>query len=263
MSLTNQIPTRLPISVFIITFNEETHIENTLKSVKLMQEIILVDSGSTDNTVEITKKFGAIVHHHSWEGYARQKQFAMSLCSNEWVLNLDGDECVNDSTIARFREIIENDEADSVRLWRNDLFIGKFASHLTRKPNNLRLFKKSKSHFDESNLVHESAKVEGTEIFIDETFEHYGYSSIEVLTDKSNQYSSLKAREKFSKNKNYSIAKLMLVFPVTFIKKYLFQRQIFSGYRGFIQALIAAHYAFLKEAKLYEMHQLDTFKNRE
>lgn len=246
----------IPISVFIITLNEEAHIEKTLKSVQAMDEIVLVDSGSTDNTVKIAEKYGAKIHHQPWLGFARQKQRAMSLCKNEWVLNLDGDEALNASTISRFKQIIENDEADSVRLWRNDLFIGKFASPLSRKPNNLRLFKKSKSHFDESNLVHESAIVDGKEIFIDESFEHYGYDNVQILTDKANQYSSLKAQEKFAKNKQYSSAKLVLVFPVTFIKKYVFARQMFSGKRGFIQALVAAYYAFMKEAKLYELHQL-------
>lgn len=245
----------LPLSVFIITQNEEAYIEKVLQSVTNMSEVILVDSGSTDNTIEIAKQYGAKVYHQSWLGYARQKQYAMSLCANEWVLNLDGDEVLNPSIIARFNQIIENDEADSVRFWRNDIFIGKCASRFTKRPNNLRLYKKSKSHFNEANLVHESAIVDGKEIFINETFDHYGYSNVTVLTDKSNQYSSLKAREKFLKNKQYSSLKLALIFPLTFIKKYFFQRQIFSGRRGFIQAVVASYYAFAKEAKLYELHQ--------
>ena len=247
---------KLPISVFIITKNEEEHIEKTLKSVSLFDEVILVDSGSTDSTLDIAKRYGAKIYTHSWQGYAKQKQYAMSLCSNEWVLNLDGDEEVNPSLISAFKEIIEQDKADSVRFWRNDIFIDKPLSTWSKKPNNHRLYKRSKSFFDDSRLAHESATVNGKEIFINETFDHFGYGSIETLTTKNNIYSSLKANEKFAKGKRYSNMKLITVFPLVFIKEYFFQRKIFSGKRGLILAVINAHYAFIKEAKLFENHQV-------
>lgn len=246
----------MPISVFIITKNEAAYIQKVLLSVSSMNEVILVDSGSTDDTVNIAKKYGAKVYHQAWLGYARQKQFAMSLCSNEWVLNLDGDEVLNPSIIARFKQIVENNEADSVRFLRHDIFIGKVSSRFTKKANNLRLYKKSKSHFNVNDLVHESAIVDGKEIFINESFDHFGYGSVSIMTDKCNQYSSLKSKEKFSKNRQYSTLKLFLVFPVTFIKKYIVQGHVFSGNRGLITAMIASYYALIKEAKLYELHQL-------
>jgi glycosyltransferase involved in cell wall biosynthesis len=247
---------KLPISVFIITKNEEEHIEKTLKSVSLFDEVILVDSGSTDSTLDIAKRYGAKIYTHSWQGYAKQKQYAMSLCSNEWVLNLDGDEQVNPSLINAFKEIIEQDKADSVRFWRNDIFIDKPLSTWSKKPNNHRLYKRSKSFFDDSRLAHESATVDGKEIFINETFDHFGYGSIETLTTKNNNYSSLKANEKFAKGKRYSNVKLITIFPIVFIKEYFFQRKIFSGKRGFILAIMGAYYAFIKEAKLFENHQV-------
>ncbi|MDB2650243.1 glycosyltransferase family 2 protein [Porticoccaceae bacterium] len=247
---------KLPVSVFIITKNEEEHIEKTLKSVSLFDEVILVDSGSTDSTLDIAKRYGAKIYTHSWQGYAKQKQYAMSLCSNEWVLNLDGDEQVNPSLINAFKEIIEQDKADSVRFWRNDIFIDKPLSTWSKKPNNHRLYKRSKSFFDDSRLAHESATVDGKEIFINETFDHFGYGSIETLTTKNNNYSSLKANEKFAKEKRYSNVKLITIFPIVFIKEYFFQRKIFSGKRGFILAIMGAYYAFIKEAKLFENHQV-------
>ena len=247
---------KLPVSVFIITKNEEEHIEKTLKSVSLFDEVILVDSGSTDSTLDIAKRYGTKIYTHSWQGYAKQKQYAMSLCSNEWVLNLDGDEQVNPSLINAFKEIIEQDKADSVRFWRNDIFIDKPLSTWSKKPNNHRLYKRSKSFFDDSRLAHESATVNGKEIFINETFDHFGYGSIESLTTKNNNYSSLKANEKFAKEKRYSNVKLITIFPIVFIKEYFFQRKIFSGKRGFILAIMGAYYAFIKEAKLFENHQV-------
>jgi glycosyltransferase involved in cell wall biosynthesis len=245
----------LPISVFIITKNEEKHIAKTLASVKEMDEVILVDSGSTDNTLSIAKEYGATVFEYAWQGYAKQKQYAMSLCRNEWVLNLDGDEAINPQLIAAFKDIIEQDKADSVRFWRNDIFINQPLSSLSKKPNNHRLYKKSKSFFDDSRLAHESATVDGKEIFINHVFDHYGYDSINAITSKNNTYSSLKADEKFAKGKSFSHLKLFLIFPLVFIKEYFLQRKIFSGRRGFILAIMEAYYAFLKEAKLFENFQ--------
>ncbi|WP_111978241.1 glycosyltransferase family 2 protein [Algibacillus agarilyticus] len=246
---------KLPISVFIITKNEQENLEKTLKSVQRMEEVILVDSGSTDNTLAIAKEYGAKIYHQDWLGYSKQKQYAMSLCQNEWVLNLDGDEAINDEIIEKLHQIMLNDTADSVRLWRNDIFIGKPLSNYSKKPNNHRFYKKSKSHFDQSLLAHESATVNGKEVFINECFDHYGYGSIKSITEKNNNYSSLKAKEKFQKRKSFSNLKLLLVLPLTFFKEYILQRKLFSGRRGFILAVMGAYYAFIKEAKLYEHYQ--------
>lgn len=254
--------TKLPISVFIVTLNEEKHLESVLKSVEDMDEIIIVDSGSTDGTLKIAAKYNARVIHQDWLGYAKQKQFAMSHCNNEWVLNLDGDEVLNPSIISRFKQVIDSNEADSVRFWRNDIFIGKRLSRFSKRPNNHRLYKKSLSHFNTEDLAHESACVDGKELFIDEEFDHYGYESIADLTNKNNQYSCLKALEKYQRNKKASTLKLLLVFPITFLKQFILQRQLFSGRRGFIKSIIAAYYAFLKEAKLFELSERNKLENQ-
>jgi glycosyltransferase involved in cell wall biosynthesis len=246
---------KIPISVFIITKNEEKHISKTLRSVADMDEVIVVDSGSTDCTLKIAIQYGARTYSHAWQGYAKQKQYAMSLCKNEWVLNLDGDEAINPKMVTAFKHIIEQDTANSVRFWRNDLFIGKPLSTLSKKANNHRLYKRSKAHFDDSRLAHESATVAGKEVFINETFDHFGYDAIETITTKNNLYSSLKSQEKFDKGKSYSNVKLLLVFFLTFAKEYFLQRKVFSGRRGFILSIMAAYYSFIKEAKLYELHE--------
>ncbi|MFT4652908.1 MAG: glycosyltransferase involved in cell wall biosynthesis [Kangiellaceae bacterium] len=245
----------LPISVFIITKNEEKHIRKTLISVADMDEVIVVDSGSIDGTAQIAKEYGAITYFHEWQGYAKQKQYAMSLCKHEWVLNLDADEAINTHMVAAFKGIIEQDTADSVRFWRNDLFMGQPLSAFSKKPNNHRLYRRSKAHFDDSRLAHESATVDGKEVFINQAFDHYGYDSIETITAKNNLYSSLKSQEKYDKGKSYSTVKLTMVFFLTLIKEYFFQRKIFSGRRGFILSMMAAYYSFIKEAKLYELHE--------
>jgi glycosyltransferase involved in cell wall biosynthesis len=246
---------KLPISVFIVCFNEESNIRRVLESCSDMAEIVVIDSGSKDRTVEIAKEYTDKVFFNEWPGYAKQKAFAMSLCKNEWVLNLDADEELLAPLVKRFAEVIEAGEFTSVRSQRNDIFIDQIFSPLTKKPNSCRFYKKSKATFDTSRMAHESADIEGKELFVKEVFHHYGYNEIIPNIDKSNLYSTLKAQEKFDKGKSFSRLKLLLVFPLIFIKAYLLQGFAFSGIRGFIQSVNIAHYAFLKEAKLYERWQ--------
>ena len=244
---------KIPVSVFVITQNEEKNIKRLLESLVDFDEIIIVDSGSDDRTLEISEGFEVKTYYQSWLGYAKQKEFAMSLCTNDWVLNLDADEALNEATRRVIRKVITEDNYDSVRFKRNDLFINKVFSNFTKKPNNLRLYRKSKAYFNEKTIVHESATVDGKELYVKEAFEHYGYNSISILTNKCNLYSTLKSQEKFNKNKKSSFIKLGLVFPFTFLKHYLLQGFIFSGRRGFIKAVINSYYAFVKEAKLFEL----------
>ena len=251
----DKLISKLPISVFIVCFNEEANMRRVLESCLDMAEIVVVDSGSTDQTVEIAKQYTDKVVYNEWPGYAKQKAFAMSLCENEWVLNLDADEELLPPLVKRFAEVIEADEYTSVRSQRNDIFINQVFSSLTKKPNSRRLYKKSKATFDTSRLAHESADIEGKELFVKEVFHHYGYNEIIPIVDKNNLYSTLKAQEKFDRGKAFSCLKLLLVFPLIFIKAYILQGFAFSGMRGFIQSVNIAHYAFLKEAKLYEHWQ--------
>lgn len=254
---------KLPISVFVVTFNEETHLARLLASVTNFNEIVIVDSGSSDNTLKIAEQYGATVYHQEWLGFAKQKQYAMSLCSNEWVLNLDADEALNTQIISQISHVIQYGSADSIRFRRNDIFINKKSSLLTKLPKNRRLYKKSKAHFDSSVLVHETATIEGKEVLINEPFDHYGYNNISKLTDKNNQYSGLKALEKYQKCQTSSTAKLLYIFPFAVFKELIFQRQIFNGRRGLIKSIISAYYAFSKEAKLFELEQKAKYINKQ
>ena len=243
---------KLPVSVFIICFNEENNIRRLLDSCRDMDEIVIVDSGSSDNTVKIAREYTDKIFINEWPGYAKQKAYAMSLCQNDWVLNLDADEELSDALVRRFHEVIKQNRYTSVRCSRNDIFINRILSRFTRKANNCRFYKKSKANFDTSKLVHESADIEGKQLVVNEAFNHYGYSEVAPSVDKNNEYSSLKAQEKFDKVKPFSSIKLFLIFPLVFFKTYVIHGYLFSGLRGFILAVNIAHYAFLKEAKLFE-----------
>ena len=246
---------KLPISVFIVCLNEEQHIERLLQSCERFEEIILVDSGSTDTTLDIVKRYPVKVFHHPWQGYALQKQYALEQCTQNWVLNLDADEELNNDLIDEFVKIMQSDTFAGVRCKREDIFIGRHPAKFTKKANNLRFYKRELVTFDANTLVHETAVLKGKEPQISQAFVHYGYDKIETIVEKNNKYSSLKALEKYNKKKKFSYLKLVLIYPAIFIKMYLFQGYVFSGMRGFILAQSAAYYAFIKEAKLYELHK--------
>lgn len=247
---------KIPVSVFIVAQDEERHIGRVLDSCQEFDEIIVVDSGSTDKTKSIAQSKGAKVVHHDWPGYAKQKQYAKDLCQHEWVLNLDADEELTPQFIDEVKQFISA-EHDYVALKcrRNDLFIGKFFSKLTRLPTNTRLFKKNCVKYFIDNLVHEGPEIHGKIKHTSVAFNHYGYADIAQLTDKYNKYSSLKAKEKFLKGRKVSALKLILIYPLEFIRNYLVYRYCFSGLRGFIFSHIAAYYALSKEAKLYELNK--------
>ncbi|GAA4360769.1 glycosyltransferase family 2 protein [Kangiella marina] len=244
----------IPISVFIIAQDEEQHIGRVLDSCQSFAEIIVVDSGSNDKTIAIAKSKGAKVVHHDWQGYAKQKQYAMSLCQHDWVLNLDADEELTPEIIDEFKSFVTRQhDYVALKCRRNDLFAGRFFSNLTRLPTNTRLFLKQHAKYRLQDNVHEGPDFDQKVAHTKRYFNHYGYSNIAQLTEKYNQYSSLKAIEKFNKGKKASVLKLLLIYPLEFIRNYLIYRYCFSGLRGFIFSHLSAYYALLKEAKLYEL----------
>jgi glycosyltransferase involved in cell wall biosynthesis len=143
---------KLPISVFFVTLNESAYIAKAIKSVDSCDEIIVVDCGSTDGTQEIATSLGANVVYHPWQGYAKQKQFALELCKNEWVLNLDGDEVMTENALKELEGVINNPSYSSFRLKRIDMFINKFPKESVKKKNNLRAYRKSLAFFNEQKL---------------------------------------------------------------------------------------------------------------
>ena len=244
---------KIPCSVYIVTLNCGAWLERTLQSVSEFDEVIILDSGSTDNTYEIAECFeNAQISHQDWQGYAGQKSLALAKCRNDWVLNLDGDEVLSNELKQEIVETIQQHKLDALITPINDVFLGVPNSKHTKKHAKVRFFRKSKGHYDLANKVHENVIVEGESQRAQHDIYHYGESSIFVKVEKNNQYSNLKALEKYQKGKSPSVAKLVLVMPVTFMKSYFIRRSFLNGWRGFVNSMINAFYAFLKEAKLFE-----------
>lgn len=242
------------ISVFFITLNEASTIRAAIEAVQALDEIIVVDSGSTDGTVEIARELGAKVVHQDWLGFAKQKAYALSLCRHQWCFNLDGDEVISQEALTEIRTLIEVRDIDAIRVPFEDVFMGRSMHRKSKKRSIVRVFKKHSVCYPEDRLVHENVMVAGTEVKTKVNIDHYGYASVEQFMAKQNTYSSLGAQQKFMRNKKASVAKLLFVFPVMLFKAYFLRKLYLSGVRGLIQAHVEAMYAFLKEAKLYEYH---------
>jgi glycosyltransferase involved in cell wall biosynthesis len=239
-------------SVYIITKNCEQTLKDTLASVTDFAEIILVDSGSTDKTIEIAQAFNCKIYHQEWLGFAKQKQLALDYCQSEWVLNLDGDEVVSPELKAEIIACINDGGADGLDIPIYDYFLGFPPPKWSRFNRRIRFFKRGLGGYDIDKQVHESITVQGSVKQAQGGIRHYGENSISIKLDKSNQYSTLRATEKFAKGKKSSLLKLAFILPLTFIKSYIFRRGFLNGKRGFIASTMNAFYAFLKEAKLYE-----------
>lgn len=241
-------------SVYIICKNEEKHIRRVLESVKDFSEIIVVDSGSSDNTLNIVKEFTNNIFHQDWLGFAKQKEFAKSLCTKDWVLNLDADEEVTTNLKNEIIKAIEENKIDGLNIKISSSFMGKFNSEKSKFNRRVRFFRKSAGYYPEK-LVHESIIVNGKIKDADGFIYDYGTLDLKTHLNKINEYSSLRAEEKFAKNKKASVIKLLLVFPLSFIKSFIIKRGFLNGFRGFIAAMNNSFYAFLKEAKLYELNK--------
>ncbi len=240
---------KIPASVYIITLNEERNIQRALKSVKAFDEVILVDSGSTDSTKEIAQRFTNQVSHQDWLGYAGQKSHALALCSNSWVLNIDADEELTSELEREIRDLIQQDDADGLDIPIVGQFLGIWPH--SKANRRIRFFRKERGHYNDVE-VHESISVEGKVKIAKGALHHYSFETLAERMEKLNNYSTLKAQEKANRGKRSSLLKLLLVMPLMFFKSLFVRRGILDGRRGFINAMMTSYYAFLKEAKLYE-----------
>jgi len=245
-------------SVYLIVCNEEHHIRRVLESVRDFAEVVLVDSGSTDATCGIAQAFPNVrLFHHAWQGYARQKQWALEQCSHDWVLNVDADEEVSPELAQAIAKIVTEHQTDALRFPIPEVFLNRlFPSAILTK---IRCFRRAKGQYDLTNRVHEQVVLDDGAV-VGQTrapLRHYGLVSMEAVIRKQNAYSTLKAQERFAKGRRHSLFRLMTLFPATFFRGYFLKGSFRNGIPGFISAMNAAYYAFAKEAKLYELG-LDT-----
>ena len=247
------------LSVIIITKNEAKNIERALDSVTFADEIILVDSGSTDETLKIASKFKLKVYKQKWAGFAKQKEFALKKATCKWVLSIDADEEVTENLKNEILNAINSDEINGYNICRANYFLGKFIKHSGWFPDfQLRLFKKDKAQIINAE-VHEGFKVKGKVSRLKSILNHYTYFSIEQYLTKQNFYTSLEVRNRLNRKKIRTIN--FIINPLsTFLRMYILKGGWRDGVRGLILASYSSLYTLLKYAKTWEA-QLPKNKN--
>jgi glycosyltransferase involved in cell wall biosynthesis len=242
----------LPVSVVIVTKDEEHNIEDALKSVSDAEEIIVIDSFSTDRTVEICRKYTDKVYQQEWQGFARQKQAAVDHAKGEWVMILDSDERVTPELKAEIMESIADTKLNGFYVPRENYFIGKWIRHSGWWPDHtLRLFRKDRGRL-EAREVHEKVIIEGQAGYLKNPLKHYTYRSVSDFLERSKRYSDLAAREIRKKSGRAGPFSLTVRPLATFIKMYILRLGVLDGTRGIMLALLYSHYTFLKYVKTWK-----------
>jgi glycosyltransferase involved in cell wall biosynthesis len=258
---------RSTLSVTIITLNEADNLERTLASVRFADEIVVVDSGSTDRTVEIAKSFGAKVFSEAWKGFALQKNSAIAKCVGTWVLSLDADEELTTELQTEIRSMLEADEqivpqVDGYQLRLRHVFLGRWMRYGGYYPDmKLRLFRRMTNsgiaHFTE-RPVHESVQVAGRVETMKQDFLHHGYPNFEIYLEHMNRYSTLgaqiaAAKGKVSRSFPAFCWNVALVPLLTFLRNYFFRLGFLDGREGLLLHLYHSAYISWKYAKAWQI----------
>lgn len=242
------------LSAVIIVRNEEHNIAQCLEALKFASEIIVVDCGSEDRTVEIAKGFTDRVEFKEWQGFKKQKEYALSLASHEWVLSLDADEFVSQE-LAEEIVALSGDAPEAGLYLRRDLkFMGRVLKHGGTYPDYiLRLFDKSKVKIEGSD-THPFFSVSGPTRKLVHPVIHVSYRDLTDYMERFNRYTSLAAEERQEKGVRYSPIQALRV-PFEFTWRYFIRLGFLDGYPGFVYALLSSFYAFMKYAKLKELSE--------
>jgi glycosyltransferase involved in cell wall biosynthesis len=250
---------RASIGAFIVCMNEEHQIRRCLESVKWCDSIVVVDSGSTDKTLEICKEYGCTIYQQAWPGYVEQKRFALSKCTTEWVLNLDADEEVSPQLQNEIELLLNKDDGsiNGHQLSRVVYFLDKWWRAGGWYPEfRLRLCRRAATTWGGTD-PHEKASVTGRISRLQGELHHYTYTNFNHQIRTLNTYSSQAAQSMFSRGKRATILKMFINPCGRFIKWYLIKRGYREGFPGLIIAVIEAFYVFLKYVKLWEMEKAE------
>jgi glycosyltransferase involved in cell wall biosynthesis len=243
------------ISAIIITLNEEANIAGCLDSVAFCGERIVVDSGSTDATVEIARRKGARVEHHDWQGYGAQKNFALSLATGDWVLSIDADETVTPELQAAIRSAIAAGRADGFEVSRLSSFCGRTMRHSGWYPDYvLRLFRRGKARFDDA-LVHERVICEGSVGRLTPALQHAPVVRLEDALSRLDRYSTAKAQMLLDRGRRVTFLTGIGHGVFAFFRTYVLRQGFRDGREGFLLAVLNAENSYYPYMKAWLMQR--------
>ncbi len=243
----------MEISAVLITLNEEENLPRVLKKLRWCEEVVIVDSGSTDKTVEIARNFGARVCHREFDGFASQKNFADQQAAHDWILSLDADEVPSGDLDASLRRIkSKGADRDAYHFSRKAFYLGKWIHHSGWYPDKkVRLYDRRRARWE--GLVHESVQVDGTVGELDGDLLHYTCRSLSDHISTTNRYTALAAQQFHDEGRRPHVGNLLLSPPWAFARSYVLKLGFLDGIEGLIIASMAAFYVFAKYAKAWHL----------
>jgi glycosyltransferase involved in cell wall biosynthesis len=239
------------ISVIIITLNESSKIESCLQSVAWASEIIVVDSGSTDNTTEICRKYTNEVYQTDWPGYGLQKNRALGYATSDWVLSLDADEFVTPELATEIQKVLESGEVDTYKIPRLSSFCGKYLRHGGWWPDYVaRLFRNHSAQFSE-DIVHERLLFSGKSGILKQHLKHASIDNLDAMLSKINSYSSSGAQKMVARGKTTGLGSAISHGFWIFFRTYFLRLGFLDGREGFMMAVSAGENTYYRYLKAY------------
>jgi glycosyltransferase involved in cell wall biosynthesis len=238
------------ISAAIITLNEERNIARAMESVRCCDEVVVVDSGSTDRTVEIASALGARVLHNPWSGFAAQKNFAAEQASHEWIFSIDADEALSEGLEAEIWSLKKDGPRfDAYSMPRMAQYLGRWIRHSGWYPDRkVRLYRRGCGEWV-GDYVHESVRVAGRVGQLQSNLLHFTCATLSEHLRTMDRYTSLAARQMVSRGRRASLPRMLADPPWVFVKTYFVRRGFLDGAQGFALASMASVYQFVKLAK--------------
>jgi glycosyltransferase involved in cell wall biosynthesis len=246
----------MKLTGLVIATDEERDLPACLQSLAFCDELLVIDGGSTDQTVEVALDAGARVVANPWPGYAEQRRFGLAAAQGEWVLAIDADERVDEELRSAVQRVVASEPAEGVAGFEVRVQAVLFGRRLRfggmGHDAHLRLFRRNRAKV-EAHAVHELFSVEGSTRLLPGALAHHSFGSLSEAALKADRYSSLAAREQFGEGRRMSRAVAALRLPWAFARRYLLFLGFLDGYAGFVNAALLSYADFLKGVKLVEL----------
>ena len=242
------------VTATIITLNEAEHIAAAIDSVAWADEIVVVDSGSTDGTLDIARARGARVSTRAWSGYVDQKNHAAALASHDWIFSLDADERVTPELASEIQALVRGEPARrGYRVPRVTFYLGRWIRTTDFYPDyQARLYDRRAGTW-RGDLVHESVQVDGGVGYLRGELQHYSFRDLTDHVARANHYSTLAARQLHARGRRATPVDLVVHPPAAFLRNYVLRRGFLDGSAGLLISMLNAYSVFLKFAKLWEL----------
>jgi glycosyltransferase involved in cell wall biosynthesis len=246
---------RAPLSAVLITRNAAAVLEPCLDSLAFVDEVVVVDSSSSDGTAELAQRKGARVAQKEWLGFGRQKQFAVEQASHDWVLCLDADERVSPELAQSIESALAAPVSPVYRMARRNRFLGRWLSHGEGYPDwSPRLFNRMSARWSD-DLVHEKVLFAVTPGTLEGDLMHETYDDLSSYLERQNRYTTLAARQAFEEGRNVTLVHLFLSPVVRFLKFYVMRLGFLDGLPGLLHISIGCMNSYVKYMKLIELRQ--------